>query len=164
MEKVNVYVGCGLTHAPQEYKNEIAALKDQLRKVDWITVLDFVTPHTLSTEWEKMDSRHIYHNDIHDCVGVAEAIIAELSYPSTGLGWELGTSVEKHKIRTMMCARDDAKISHLPIGASLHDDNAHVSFIRYDKSILELMPYFIRELDLLRDSAQKKPSGKSRGR
>lgn len=143
MKKINVYVGCGLTHAPRRYKQQIASFKDKLREIPWIIVLDFVTTNSLK---QIPDPLLIYTNDIHDCVGVAHVIIGEVSYPSTGLGWELGTSVEKHSIRTIMCVKRKSLLSNLPKGAPLHQQNGHVSLDIYEKSIMELFPYFIQEL------------------
>lgn len=143
--KVRVYVGCGLTHAPPSYKKKIASFKDSLRKIPWIEVLDFVTGNSVV---ENPDQKHIYLNDIHDCVGTAHAMIGDLSYPSTGLGWELGTSIEKHCIRVMMCANERSLVSNLPIGAALH--HSHVTFHQYKGNISALFEYFVQELYALR--------------
>lgn len=146
MEKVRVYIGCGLTHAPEEYRQQIIQFKDRLRAIEWIEVLDFVTKNSTS---ELPDPLHIYHNDIHECVGTAHAMIADLSYPSTGLGWELGTCIEKHQIRVIMCAHRDAVVSHLPIGAALRHDTL-ASFDRYEKSISDLFDFCIKELQKIK--------------
>jgi hypothetical protein len=135
MQKLRVYVGCGLTHAPKKYKKDIVDFKEKLGTIPWIMVLEFVTPTSVLPD---PDPLHIYTNDIHACVGTAHAMLAELSYPSTGLGHELGTAIEKHGIRTLMCARKDALISHLPQGAPLHERNKHVSLRYYESSIMEL--------------------------
>jgi nucleoside 2-deoxyribosyltransferase len=149
MQKISAYVGCGLTHAPEQYRQEIIQFKDMLREVSWIKVLDFWSTagrEDLSPEERACD---IYHTDIHQCVGTASVIIADLTYPSTGLGWELGTSIEKHQIPAFMCAKEGALVSHLPIGASLHEINTNVTFTRYMESIVELIPFFLEELSLL---------------
>lgn len=143
MEKIKVYVGCGLTHAPKRFKAQIENFKNELRKIPWIIVLDFVTKNSIS---ENPDCLHIYTNDIHDCVGNAEALIGELTYPSTGLGWELGAAVEKHSLRTLMCMKRNKLVSFLPQGAPLHTQNHHVSINMYEKSIMELFDYFVNEL------------------
>lgn len=150
---VKVYVGCALTHAPKRYKKQIAIFKNLLRNVPWIQVLDFVTANSLS---EVPDPLHIYTHDIHDCVGKADVIIAELSYPSTGLGWELGTSVEKHGIRTMMYIKKKILLSSLPKGAPLHQRNKHVSLDTYERSIVELLPDVLKELETVHKKIQKK--------
>lgn len=150
MKKVRVYISCALTHAPLEYKLQIAALKDELQKIPWIEILHFVSALKGEIEPEK-NSLHIYTNDIYACIGTAHAVIAEITLPSTGLGWELGVAVENHSIRTIMSAREGSNVSHLPRGAALHQNNGHVTFHWYKKSPLELLPYFLEELKKLHE-------------
>lgn len=145
MKKVKVYIGCALTHAPMTYKRQISDFKIALQAVPWIEVLEFVSSLGVKAEPHK-DPLHIYTNDIHGCVGTAQVIIGELSYPSTGLGWELGTAAEHHGIRVMMCAKEGRDVSYLPRGAAMHKNNAHLTFHWYKKSPLELLPYFLAEI------------------
>lgn len=147
MKKVRVYVGCGLTHAPKTFKKKIVLLKEELEKIPWIKVLYFVDVPSGTMP----DPLVIYTEDIHGCVGTATAVIGDITYASTGLGWELGAAVEKRKIRTMMCGKQGKVISHLPLGAPLHRKNKKfLTFFKYEKSIMELLPYFIKELEKLR--------------
>ena len=148
MKKVRVYVACALTHASQEYKDEIELLKQQLRRLNWIEVLDFVGEQ-LKGDTDQVHAARIYKNDIHECVGTAHAVVAELSLPSIGLGWELGTSVEKHGIRTIMLAHEDALVSKMPPGASYFEKNEHVSFERYKGSLLGQVTNVVRELRIV---------------
>lgn len=148
MKNIKVYVGCGLTHVPPEYKLEIEEFKLELRKVSWITVLDFLGG-SKSYATREEHAKAVYEKDIYDCVGTCDAMIGELSYPSLGLGWELGTAVEKHRVRTIMCAQKGAVVSHLPYGAPMHGKNPHTSFSLYEKNILELKDYFIEELSFV---------------
>ena len=151
MKKVKVYVGCGLTHAPQEYKDEIDAFKDELKKVEWIEVLDFLGKLKPESPSEKNRPLNVYTHDIHNCVGTCQVIIADLSYPSTGLGYELATSVEKHGVRAIMCAGELFRVSDLLMGVPFHPNNPHATFHQYKKSILELLPYFLEELQKLHE-------------
>ncbi|MCC6198694.1 hypothetical protein IT401_00540 [Candidatus Nomurabacteria bacterium] len=141
MEKLKVYVGCGLTHAPQEYRLMIASFKERLAKESWLQVLEFVTPNSVLP---KPDAHHIYLNDIHECVGTADAMIGDLTYPSTGLGWELGTAIEKRGIRTLLSFQKGALVSHLPIGAV--QANEHVTLHSWESSLEELYDDFLNEL------------------
>lgn len=137
MKSIKIYVGCGLAYAPTRYKKMIQVFKDSLRRMDGVEILDFVNPPP-GQEQSSLDPAHVYYHDIHVCVAQADIFIAELSHPSTGLGWELATSVEKRSILTIMCAKEKKKISHIPIGAVKH--NEHVSFYGYKSSIKELLP------------------------
>jgi hypothetical protein len=152
MKKVRVYIGCALTHASDEYKNQIHQFKKKLREVEWIEVLDF-----WSKEGVVPDPYDIYCTDIHDCVGTADAIVAELSNPSTGLGWELGVAVEKLKIRTIMLASSKSRVSHLPIGAPHHEQNGHVTMHYYEDSLEEILDLVLKELEEVYALIKNKP-------
>jgi hypothetical protein len=148
MEKVKLYIGCCLTSAPEAYKRRIELLKDEFRKHDFVEILDFLPPLPGEAQ-SRATPRDVYHNDIHGCVGVAHVMIAEVSLPSTGLGQELGTAIEKHSIRVMMCATKRSRVSRLTLGAAEHEYNPSVTFKHYNKSIIELLPYFLKEIALL---------------
>ncbi len=135
MKKLKVYVGCALTHAPQEYKDMIADFKDWLRNHNWIEVLDFVG--ALEGKPQADDApAHIYKHDIHNCVMRAHVVVGEISYPSLGLGWELATIIEKKRKLTIMLAQQSALVSKLPQGAVAH--NKHAVFYRYVLSLKEI--------------------------
>lgn len=148
MKKIRVYIGCALTHAPESYKKDIQLFKKEFKKHTGIRILNFLGPKKKG-ESKRSHARRVYKKDIKNCVGTCHVMIGELSLPSTGLGYELATLIEKHGLRTMMCARRGTKVSNLPYGAPLHVDNPHASFKWYKKSIIELLPYFIKELELL---------------
>jgi hypothetical protein len=148
MEKIKVYLGCALTHSPVRYKKKIKAFKLELQKIPYIEVLEFINSLDGVPDPAK-NPLHIYTNDIHDCVGCAKVIIGELSFPSTGLGYELSTAIEKHGIRTMMCAQKNAEVSYLLKGVVMHQNNECATFHQYEKSIIELLPYFLKEITLL---------------
>ena len=84
-----VYVGCSLTHAPKKFRDEVENFKNKLREI--CEVLDF---YGLA---DKDIPREVYEHDIHNCVGKCDLLLAICDFPSLGLGWELGTQVEKEK-------------------------------------------------------------------
>jgi hypothetical protein len=59
----------------------------------------------------------VYEHDIHECVRNADLIIAECSFPSLGLGWELGTAVEKYRKPVLAVAKEGTKVTRLVTGA-----------------------------------------------
>lgn len=120
----------------------IQTFKDALRKMEGVEVLDFASPPP-GQEDGPLDPAHVYYHDIHVCVAQADIFIADLSYPSTGLGWELATSIEKRSILTIMCAKEKKKVSHLPMGAVDHND--HVSFYGYKSSIKKELLSILKE-------------------
>jgi hypothetical protein len=99
-----LYVGCGLTHAPMEFKNSVAQLKIRLRAMPGLEVLDF-----LGTQGTPRD---VYVNDIEKCVKVCDALLAICDYPSTGLGFEMATQVSRQK-PILAVAHHQALVSRL---------------------------------------------------
>ena len=102
---MKIYIGCSLTHAPQEFKDAIAALQDRLRAKH--TILDFVglvagTP------------QDVFRHDTQ-CVLDADLFVAECSYPSIGLGYELATALWHNK-PVLALAHADARVTRLVLG------------------------------------------------
>ena len=111
VRKLNIYVACALTYASEDFKKQIEILKEEIRNIDGVNLFDFMgvingTP------------QDVYKHDIHHCVENANLIIAEVSEPSTGLGWELGKAVESQKETYVLAlAREDVKVTRLVTGA-----------------------------------------------
>lgn len=82
---ITIYVGAAITYASDEYKADIQLFKDELKKIPGVTVLEFC-PSIPGERQSPLSPKEVYQNDILDCVGVADLIIAEVSLPSLGLG------------------------------------------------------------------------------
>ena len=130
--KTRIYVGCSLTHAPTEFRESIKKLKEELRKDPQYEILEFFGT-------EGGTAVDVYEHDIHNCVENCDAFLCDVTYPSLGLGWEMGTVVEKRKIPTLAVARRDAIVGRLIIGAE-NERNPFFSFRRYD-DIMEVVEY-----------------------
>jgi hypothetical protein len=144
--KVKVYVSCCLTKAPKRYKAQIEAFIRKLKKVPYIEVLHFVTPLPGEIQSSKKP-RDIYQNDIHDCVAIADIIIAEVSRPSFGLGYEVGVAIEHHTIPVIMCMQVNATVSKLAHGAAAHEYNPDALVVCYKSSISELLPELLPKIE-----------------
>ena len=142
--KLKIYVGCSLTHAPESYKKDIEILKDRLRERSDIEVFEFIG----LTDGTPVD---VYKHDIHTCVAECDLFVAECSYASLGLGWEIGTAVEKLHIPVLAVAHRDKKVSRLALGADCKD-NPHYTFAYY-KDINELIDLVQQKIDALRSKA-----------
>jgi hypothetical protein len=118
---MKVYVGCGLTHAPEEFKAEVENFKDLLRTIENVEVLCFlgVTDGTF---------RDVYVHDIKNCVRKCDLLIAIFDYPSTGLGWEVATQVEDRRKPAIGLGQTMSHITRLV----LDPDNPHYQFHRYE--------------------------------
>jgi nucleoside 2-deoxyribosyltransferase len=134
MKKIKIYVGCALAHAPEDFKSTIYAFKELLATYQHIEVLDFIDASLAKPQGQSLES-YIYFHDIHNCVQRADIMIADITYPSLGLGWEMGVAVEKCGIPVIMCAREEAFVSRLPRGAAELRDT--VSFYQYEERIIE---------------------------
>lgn len=118
-----LYVGCALTNVPPELRDEflsgINRLKSTLR--EHFEILEFLGDAAGS-------ARATYQRDIVECVGVADYMLAICDYPSTGLGYEMGTAIEKHEIPVIAAAHHSSKVTRL-----IQDIPKKYVFLRYDK-------------------------------
>lgn len=85
-----VYVGCGLTHAPQPFIDLVSRLKQCLRDSGECIVLEFLG-------LEGGTARDVWDHDIRNCVGRCDLLVAILDYPSIGLGVEIGCQAARRK-------------------------------------------------------------------
>src|ERR1035437_6124026 len=120
-----IYVGCAIIGAPEGYLAEIIKLKELIRNELGCEVMEFIPQGTGTVQ-------DVYMNDIHFAVETCDAVVAEVSYPSLGLGWEMATAVEKLKKPVLLCAKGEVKVSRLVQGAA-GPENPHCTFMRYEK-------------------------------
>jgi dTMP kinase len=110
MKKLKIYVSCALKHASESYKNMIAEFKKRLAAETGHEILEFVTNPDQKTPEE------IYDNDIPKCVMISDVIIADLTHPSTGLGYEMATKIELQMGRVIGLAKEGTEISKFILG------------------------------------------------
>jgi hypothetical protein len=118
--KSKLYVGCSLTLASQDFKEEVEDFKESLRKAGY-EVFDFMglvngTP------------KDVYDWDIGHCVKDCDVFVAICDEPSIGLGWELSEATRLGK-PVLAVAHHDAKVSRLVLGAA--DVESNIRFVRY---------------------------------
>jgi len=105
--KKKIYIGCSLTHAPDDFKVAIEDLKNKLRKS--YEILDFVglaagTPEEVF-EWDT------------NCVRTCDLFVADVTHPAIGVGYELGVALEMGK-PVLAVAHKDAKVTRLVLGVT----------------------------------------------
>ncbi len=105
MIKNKIYVGCALTHASPEFRDSIALFKDRLRSS--YDVLDFTG---VLDSWTILSTEIYTHN--RRCVINSDLFIAECSYPSTGLWYEIATAIENNK-KILLIAHQDALVTRM---------------------------------------------------
>ena len=107
MRKLKLYIGCSLTQASKEFREEIEKLKVELR--EHFEVFDFVglvggTP------------ADVYRWDIHRCITKCDLFVAICDYPAIGLGYEMATAIEKLDKPTLLLVREGVSVSRLVHG------------------------------------------------
>lgn len=141
---MKIYIGCSLTYASEEFKQEIEELKNILRK-DY-EILDFVW----LVDWTCTD---VYNWDTN-CVKSCDLMIAECSYPSIGLWYELWlwNSLKKP---IFAIAKKDAKVTRLVQWIN----SLNYTFIRYNEHLSEILPLLEKKIEEIKK--QKNNSQKS---
>jgi hypothetical protein len=131
MKKLKIYFGCGLTHAPESFKQQVADFKQKIREMFNVEVLEFFGTSSGT-------SSDVYRKDIHECVKECDIMIGDCTYPSTGLGWEMGTSVEKYRKPVLAIASVSSNVTRLVVGAEC-EENPFFHFEYYVK-IDDILP------------------------
>jgi len=130
-EKPTLYVGCALTDAPDDFKDSVEAVKEQLG-ANW-QVLKFLG-------LVNGTAADVYTQDLGN-VDKSAAFVAITDYPSTGLGMEIGRATELHT-PTLLVAQRDARVTRMVLGAAELLPN--FDFARYD-DLEEDLPGIINE-------------------
>jgi hypothetical protein len=125
--KKKLYIGCALTNITDAERDillkNISGLKNKLK--DHFEIMEFLwvrsDPATATPE-------EVYRVDIKECVMEADCMLAICDYASLGLGYEMGTAVEKCEIPLLAVAHKDSKVSKLIRGHNRKD----VNFYYYD--------------------------------
>ena len=127
-----IYIACSLTHASDEFKQEIKKLKELLKTR--YEIMEFLGLETGT-------AKDVYKHDIEN-VKTCDLLLAECSHPSTGLGFEIATALAGHR-PILAVAKKDAKVSRLILGIN--------------STLFSLMEY--QTLDEIADGVEKKLAG-----
>jgi nucleoside 2-deoxyribosyltransferase len=100
-----IYVGCSLQHAPVDFIEGIKQFKESLQGV--YEVMEFLGMSGGSAQ-------DVYEKD-SSCVRICDFFIADCTYPSTGLGIEIGIAIEQKK-PILAIAKNGAKVSRMVLG------------------------------------------------
>lgn len=117
IKKIKIYVGCALTYAPEEFRKSISSFKDKLRED--FEIMDFL--------WAKLpnprdvDPKDVYDWDINDCVKNCDLFVAVCDEVSLGLGYELGTAIEKYNKPVLVLIKKDKILTRLIEGIQHKD-------------------------------------------
>jgi len=126
--QTKLYVGCSLTHAPEDFKTEVEGFKELLRK-QGNEVFDFVG-------LENGTAEDVYRWDIGHCVRDCDVFIAICDHPALGLGWEIAEATRLNK-PVLALAHEHAAVTRLILGAAVAEKN--IRFERYT-SLADMIP------------------------
>ena len=115
---MKIYVAASLTHATEEFKVRIEDFKKILRSK--YEVLDFLGLIN-GTAYD------VYRHDT-DCVKLCDLLIADVSYPAFGVGFEVSLALALGK-NVLAVAENKAKLSRMILG----NDNPKYKLVRYKK-------------------------------
>jgi hypothetical protein len=108
-----LYVGCGLTLASEQFKDNVGRLKERLRR-DW-DVMEFLG-------LVAGNAADVYRTDILENVHSCDAFVGVCDEPSIGLGWELAEATGLQKL-VLAVAHVDSKVTRLVLGAPAYNPN-----------------------------------------
>jgi len=126
-----LYVGCSLTLLPPDKKEVflqmINEIKKELRKS--FEVLEFKGIADIGSA-NQLSPKEIYEWDIKECVMKADCMLAFCDYPSLGLGYEMGTAVERLGIPVLAVAHKDVVVGRMIRGI----DHKNFNFAYYNNT------------------------------
>lgn len=115
---MKIYLAHSLTQAPEEYKTEMLKFREKLKaKYEVLEYFGLVTGAPAD----------IFSHDIK-CVSDCDLLLAEVSYPAIGLGFEIATALQQGK-KVLAVAKEMAKVSRLVLGIG----NTNFAFLRYNQ-------------------------------
>ncbi len=111
-KKLKIYVGCALTHASDEFRTSISKFKEKLTPD--FEVMDFLwAKQDPLKDPRDFDPKDVYEWDINGCVKNCDLFVAICDEVSLGLGYEMGTAVEKYSKPVLALLKKGKKLTRL---------------------------------------------------
>lgn len=127
--KKKLYIVCALTNLPKDKREDflkmISNVKGRLR--EHFEISEFLGVDDLEST-EAISPKEIYKHSIKKCVMEADCMLAICDYPAIGLGYEIGTAVEKRGIPVLAMAHKDSLVTRLILGIQ----HENFTFLHYD--------------------------------
>lgn len=102
---MKIYLAHSLTQAPEDFKAKMQNFREQLKTQ--YEVLEFLGLVAGTAE-------DVFLHDVQ-CVTDCDLLLAEVSYPAIGLGFEIATALQLNK-RVLAVAQNEANVSRLVLG------------------------------------------------
>lgn len=125
---MKIYLAHSLTQAPGDFKTEMLKLRKKL-KIQY-GILEYLGLVEGTAE-------DVFRHDVK-CVTDCDLLLAEVSYPAIGLGFEIATALHQGK-KVLAVAKESAKVSRLILGIT----HSNYRFYRYKQTeeILNLIDH-----------------------
>lgn len=141
--KKKLYIGCALTNLPDDKRVSLLAMIAEIKKElgKSFEILEFAGVDDLKTS-KPLTPTQVYSFDIDERLMKTDYFLAICDFPALGLGYELGTAIEKMGIPVLAVAHENAKVSRSIIGVT----RPNYYFFRYNspgeivKKALEIFP------------------------
>lgn len=125
---MKIYLAHSLTQAPEEFKTEMLELKAKLNAKH--EILDYLGLTAGTAE-------DVFNHDVN-CVKDCDLLLAEVSYPAIGLGFEIATALQSGK-KVLAVAKESSKVSRLVLG--INDTRYRFARYREAEEILKLLDH-----------------------
>lgn len=116
---MKIYLAHSLTQAPEGFKTEMLEFREKLKTqyevLEYLGLIDGT-------------AEEVYAHDIK-CVTDCDLLLAEISYPAIGLGFEIATALQLNK-KVLAVAKETAKVSRLILGVN----HSNYRFYRYNQT------------------------------
>ncbi|MCL5008989.1 MAG: nucleoside 2-deoxyribosyltransferase [Patescibacteria group bacterium] len=113
---MKIYLAHSLTQAPEEFKQEMLEFREKLKTQ--YEILEYLG-------LDKGTAEDVFRHDVN-CVHDCGLLLAEVSYPAIGLGFEIATALQLNK-KVLAVAKETAKVSRLVLGI----EHPNFQFARY---------------------------------
>jgi nucleoside 2-deoxyribosyltransferase len=124
---MKIYFANSLLSAPEEFKIEMLEFREKLKNHH--EILEYFGKSVGSAQ-------EVFCHDI-ECVKNCDMVVAEVSYPSHGVGIEITTALHLGK-QVIAIAKQEATVSRMVLGIT----DPNFKFIRYSniEEIIEFLP------------------------
>ena len=122
---MKIYFSCSLTGGRSDEAVYGAIVDHLLEAGHAVLTAHLARPEVMALE-QVVDPAEVYRRDI-EWIEECDALVAEVSTPSHGVGYEIATALERGK-PVLCCARQTARVSKMILG----NDMPGLTVSRYD--------------------------------
>ncbi len=138
---MNIYFSCSLTGGRSDEATYAHIVDHLISAGHEVPTAHLAHPEVMAAE-EVVDANEVYQRDTH-WIETADGIIAEVSTPSHGVGYEIAYGLERGK-RVLCCYRNGVKVSKMITGND--SPGLTVAAYRDQGELITIINQFLLEL------------------